>query len=188
MRCLKTIQFKYYFFQHFYFRQATHWSYAPHLAQQRQRTTPRHTEDLWTNEMNLFIREKFSVEKIIPSLFIDSHFDQTSNFERSLFSQNSKLLFNFLSNSTQNYQFRDIDAVLTEVGGLKAKLSKLTGEISELDLSLKNETRKNLELKHLRHKFKVYEEEFRFAFVDLVAATCGGILGTGNKTILIWLY
>jgi hypothetical protein len=168
-----------------FFHQATHWSYAPHEVQKRIWTKPKHTEDFWNNEMNLFVRDKFSTNKKMLSVFIDSHFDQKSNFERSLFTQNSKLLLNFLSNTTENYEFKDIDAVLTEVGSLKANVSKLSKDISELDLILKNETGKNLELKQLRRRFKVYEDEFRFALVDLIAAACGGILGTGNKTILI---
>ena len=150
----------------------------------RSEIVPKQNETIWSQKTNEFIGKNFNVGKTLPVVFVDSHFRRKDPLEKSAFEKNGNELRDILKAINGTFEFKDINAVQSELGLLKARAFNLTDEISTLDLQVKNLTQENMVLRFLRHQHKVWYEEHKFTFVDLITAAMGGLASAGKA----WSY
>ena len=151
----------------------------------RSQTNPVHDEVHWTRETTLFLKKQFSTSQTFPAVFIDSFYDPKIIVERENFVGNSIKLLKYLQNISEDYQLKDINAVLTEMGRLKSNLSQLKEENAQLNLTIDLESKKKKEMRQLALEHNIKDEEMRFTRVDLIAAAAAGIGFAGRQTIQI---
>ena len=93
---------------------------------------------------------------------------------------NSIKLLKYLQNISEDYQLKDINAVLTEMGRLKSNLSQLKEENAQLNLTIDLESKKKKEMRQLALEHNIKDEEMRFTRVDMIAAAAAGIGFAGS--------
>ena len=127
------------------------------------------------------MKKQFSTSHDFPAVFIDSFYDPKIIVEREKFDANSLNLLKYLQDITENYQLKDIDAVLTEMGRLKSNLSQLEKEVSKMNLTIALESEAKKKMRQLALEHNIKDDEMRFTLVDLIAAAAGGIGLAGSS-------
>lgn len=161
--------------------QATHWGHSDHDIRLRNQIFPKQDEKTWSKEMNSFIRKHFKVDRTTPALFIDSHYRKKDPQEKAAFQTYCNLLLDMVLTiaNTSHYDFKDVEAVRSELGRLKARASILAANNSALDAYLYKLTKENAELRYLKYKNRIWIEEHNYTTFDVIVATVAG-LGIGG--------
>ena len=131
--------------------------------------------------MNEFLRKRFSRKIKLNSVFIDSFYDEKNSPERAKFEENSQKLLKSVHIVKENFPFKDIDTVLSELGSLKLKVNKLKKEVSERDELIIVEQKKRSELKAIMRENNIREDDpLTFTLIDLIMAVCSSVAFIGN--------
>ena len=118
--------------------EATHWSFHKHKEKMRLRSEPKITENWWKHELNQIFKDEFNLNHTLPTVFIDTYYNEKNPDEDNKFRYYTDKLWKF-STSRKPFECKDIQAVLTEISHLKKEISSLQKETS-----VRNETLKKL--------------------------------------------
>ena len=131
---------------------ATHWHYSRNEIKKRLDNNPVGDESHWSYEMNKFIEEYFQNCNNLQTFFIDSYHNE-DDLEIQKFNHYSNLLFKYLNTVEIDFQLKDINTVLTDLGQMRAKVSQLESDIVVESIKLKDLKKLKEELIDLKDKF-----------------------------------
>ena len=88
---------------------------------------PSITQKFWTDEFNRILKNEYSLEKDLKSVFIDTFYHQESEHETEVFLNNSQKLLDFAL-SRDPFECKDIEIALTEIRQLQNHIDSLVRE------------------------------------------------------------
>ena len=75
--------------------EATHWNHGEDALRIRNKSRPPLTEQFWTEEFNRILKQEFSLEKDLESVFIDTFYNKKSLLETEIFQNNTRRLLDY---------------------------------------------------------------------------------------------
>ena len=179
------------------FFQATYWPNSEIGRRIRSETFPPLTEQVWTAEVNTFLRKHFDLEQDLPSVFLDSHYDPTDEEEKKGCIAESQRLDSLVMSLEEKGRFplQDIKAVRSQLTTLHHKLSKkkktahlLNARIDELSKGNKWLSQTKAELLDANSALqkdllecRLYRQKYRHTTRDLYLAGIGGFTAAGKS-------
>ena len=92
---------------------ASHWNHGWNGIMERAESVPPLTQQLWSDEINKFLKKKFHISKNLPSLFIATFYYKKSKYETLVFQKNLKMLLDFTL-GMQRFEMKNIEVDLSE--------------------------------------------------------------------------
>eukprot|EP00092_Neocalanus_flemingeri_P014148 GFUD01015262.1.p1 GENE.GFUD01015262.1~~GFUD01015262.1.p1 ORF type:complete len:415 (-),score=114.28 GFUD01015262.1:300-1544(-) len=107
--------------------EATHWNHGEDAERIRMDSHPAITQKFWTDEFNRILKREYNLKKDLKSIFIDTYYDHSSEFETAVFYNNSQSLLDY-SLSREPFECKDIEIALTEIRQLQNHIDSLVRE------------------------------------------------------------
>jgi len=107
--------------------EATHWNHGEDAERIRMDSDPSITQKFWTDEFNRILKNEYSLENDLKSVFIDTFYHQESEHETEVFLNNSQKLLDFAL-SRDPFECKDIEIALTEIRQLQNHIDSLVRE------------------------------------------------------------
>lgn len=126
--------------------EATHWNYGSNNVVIRAHTEPPLTEDKWTEDFNRLFRKEYGLSRVrLPSVFIDTYYDQNSESETDRFKQYTAELLQF-ARERNPFECKDIKIALTEIRQLQNEIGDLKDSKRSSVLTIQKLMEQNLQL------------------------------------------
>lgn len=107
--------------------EATHWNHGEDAERIRMDSDPPITQKFWTDEFNRILRKEYNLKKDLKSVFIDTFYHHSSDYETEVFNNNSKALLDYAL-SREPFECKDIEIALTEIRQLQNHIDSLIKE------------------------------------------------------------
>ena len=125
--------------------EATHWNYQNNSIKIRHSSNPPIHEDWWTSQFNTLFAREYGLRIKLPSVFIDTFYDSTNEFETMKFKEQTDKLLDFAKNRNP-FECKDIKIALTEIRELQDRISNMEQDKSNKIKTIQDLLEKNLRL------------------------------------------
>jgi len=140
--------------------EATHWNHGEDASRIRNESRRPLTEQFWTEEFNRILKAEYSLEKDLPSVFIDTFYHEESLLETEIFRNNTRMLWDYAV-SREPFECKDIEIALTEIRELQNAIDNLVEEekMKDAKLSELRQIKDELERSLNQHRMSTSTEQ-----------------------------